>query len=198
MLKFRPIDEALDSAVRDNDQPLVAMLLEQGANPQADEGCASWITAFDAAAKLNHHVCLHMMAPFCNLERHGEQGWTALHWAAEFGAPDALAALIRAGASLHALDEEGWTPLMLALRSGAEDYRSHGPSSNGHSLCIHLLMPESDLAARYHTGESVLDLCLAEPSPLRDFALEVQSERERRHLDSATPTRDSFKNHLRI
>ena len=39
------------------------------------------------------------------------QGRVPLHWAAGNGHPDAVSALLRAGAKANVADKDGWTPL---------------------------------------------------------------------------------------
>ncbi|MFV8752766.1 ankyrin repeat domain-containing protein [Nannocystaceae bacterium ST9] len=60
-------------------------------------------------------ACRWLLARGAKLEARDLRGWTALHWAACEGRPDAVAILIRQGADLEARDPLGRTPLLLAL-----------------------------------------------------------------------------------
>ena len=50
-----------------------------------------------------------------DIEGQKENGWTALHAAAEKGYLECLEALLKAGANKEAQDENAWTPLYMAV-----------------------------------------------------------------------------------
>jgi ankyrin len=61
---------------------------------------------------------------------HGENGWTALHYAAHFGNEAIVKSLLDAGASVHTRTKSGNTVLQIARKNGREAaialLRSHG------------------------------------------------------------------------
>ena len=61
------------------------------------------------------------IADGANLAARAKVGWTPLHWAAWYGTPETVAALIDAGADLEARDENGETPLHHAAGGGTPE-----------------------------------------------------------------------------
>jgi ankyrin repeat protein len=69
------------------------LLLENGADPRLKRGGSGWPRA----------------------------GWTAIHYAAQYGMLELIRAMIERGASINARDDEGRTPLRVAIDGGQEE-----------------------------------------------------------------------------
>jgi len=101
------------------------------------------LTPFLAAATKNHVNCLEALLPDCDPER-TDGGSTALMFAAEFGAADALRFLIPR-VNVNAKNEDGETALMLA-------------ALNDNDLCVKFLLQEGrvDANAMDNDGRTAL------------------------------------------
>ena len=90
-------------------------------------------------------VC-QFLATGADVNMRDGEGWTPLHWAAEYSKlPGPAKALIKAGADVNAQDDDGWTPLhhAAALRQ------------NGIEIVALLLKAGADPNARDHCGLTV-------------------------------------------
>src|SRR6202044_2169905 len=74
-------------------------------------------------------------------------GWTPLLMASAFGPPEAVKALLDAGARIDAQDYRGFTPLMLAVGTDRYDPR-----------IVNMLVADgADQRLKNHVGETALD-----------------------------------------
>jgi ankyrin repeat protein len=98
--------------------------------------CSAGVNSMTNEERLHHACAQGLMAEVRRLLRElpppdlswrsPVTGWTALHAAAENSHPDAIRALVAAGASVHALDDRGWTPLHWAVDAEIDKAVQHG------------------------------------------------------------------------
>ncbi len=74
-------------------------------------GCASMSSLQSAAARNDTATINNMLAQGSYVDTTDGGGWTALHWAADYGKTEAAIVLIQAGANLDARDNNNWTSL---------------------------------------------------------------------------------------
>jgi ankyrin repeat protein len=120
-------------AITAEDIPAVHLLIELGADPNCPQaGAGGWtplmfahrnpnviqtLVAAGADARAHAHRCAHASTHSATSSQgHGE---TALHLAAAAGRPEAVRALVKAGADPESPDDSGFGPLDYALRNGA-------------------------------------------------------------------------------
>lgn len=125
---------------------MIHRLLEVGADPNLegpDSPFAPLLTAVRCNRPLN---VIALVEGGADLENRGEDGRTALMYAAHLGFKESLVALIELGAHLNRRDHQGLTALMLAARKGSME-------------CIEALLEAgADARARTLRGVTAFDL----------------------------------------
>jgi len=118
---FASAGQALLQAVIDRQPARVAILLDQGASPEAVSLEAEYQgkTALMWAAESGQVDVVRMLLQYgAVVDRGNPKGGTALMYAAVAGQTDAIEVLVRAGADPNHRVRHGWSPLLLATAKG--------------------------------------------------------------------------------
>ncbi|CAA6826696.1 MAG: Unknown protein [uncultured Thiotrichaceae bacterium] len=103
----------LFNAAKSGNAQQVALLLQQGANPNQSNGNGE--TALHAAASVgNAGTIRQLVLAGANVNAATVQGWTPLHTAARFGHTGSVQTLLSMGANRYARNSSGKTPGQLA------------------------------------------------------------------------------------
>ena len=101
-------------------------------------------------------------------------GWTSLHFAAQFGTLGVIKFLIAKGCDLHATDADGWTPLLVAARNNTVE------------VLQYLISIVSDVHVKDNYGNTLLHA-----SAWNDTALDLARKRDNtevaEYLERLTP-----------
>jgi ankyrin repeat protein len=106
---------ALYYCAQDNHPDVAAILLDKGADVNAESG-SGLIPLSRAAEKGHAELALLLMKHGANVNAVGPGGWTALHMASYHGHTGAAMNLLAKGANLEAETDDRRTPLFLAIQ----------------------------------------------------------------------------------
>lgn len=108
-------DDSLMLAAKTGQKELVRLLLEKGADPDAEQ---EGLTALHWATRYAHTGAAEILvARAKNVNTVDELGCTPLHWVARNGLASIAGTLLEKGADYNALDNEGMTPSAWALQN---------------------------------------------------------------------------------
>jgi ankyrin repeat protein len=106
-------DEALIASIKRGDLPLVARLLEEGANPDATDDVGS--PALCWAVRVNRSDLVEaLIAQKAKIDKEESDGGTALHTAAAVGRKELVKLLLAHGADVNHKDKGGHTALIVS------------------------------------------------------------------------------------
>lgn len=113
-------DTVLQRAVSAGNSAIVRMLLQLGADPDADGMFG--MRAIHTAASRGDVAMLHVLVEEGNAKLYWrtERGWTCLHFAARWGHQGCVGTLVRMGADVKAVEEQGRTAGEIARLEGHE------------------------------------------------------------------------------
>ncbi len=116
---FTPLHTACERGFQD----MADLLLALGAdvNVRARNGETPLITAVAERGKDNQSLALFFIASGADVKVANDDGWTALHYAANENMPTLAQALIDKGAAADAKTVEGETPLDIALKQHSQE-----------------------------------------------------------------------------
>ena len=116
---FTPLHTACERGFQD----MADLLLALGAdvNVRARNGETPLITAVAERGKDNQSLALFFIASGADVKAANDDGWTALHYAANENMPTLAQALIDKGAAADAKTVEGETPLDIALKQHSQE-----------------------------------------------------------------------------
>ena len=142
--RMRKNQSSLQWAAANGQEAIVKLLLEKGANPEAEEDYNGQTPLLRAAANGHEEVVKLLLQKGANLESKDNNGRTSLFWAAANRQDIVVRLLLEKGANHEAKDNGGRTPLI-------------GAAAEGHEGAVKLLLEKgTELETKDQIGQTSL------------------------------------------